>query len=128
MLLHLFHKVLYRIFCFWSTMILSSMQLCVSVQLYKRHGGLNGRAIYIDTRSGITLLRFTGKTNFIKLFLSFVLDGIIQYLLYGFGRYNLYTLEIQIWVNINLTWKKSHLKMYIEDSTFNCFSIKSYLA
>ncbi|XP_058789482.1 uncharacterized protein LOC131663229 isoform X2 [Phymastichus coffea] len=39
------------------------MQLCISVQLKKCHGGLNGRAIYIDTRSGISALRFS---DFVK--------------------------------------------------------------
>ncbi|NP_001152813.1 RAD51 homolog C [Nasonia vitripennis] len=34
------------------------MQLCISVQLNKCYGGLDGRAIYIDTRSGTCASRF----------------------------------------------------------------------
>ncbi|KAL7289889.1 hypothetical protein TKK_0016280 [Trichogramma kaykai] len=38
------------------------MQLCISVQLNELYSGLNGRAIYIDTRSGASITRFKGNT------------------------------------------------------------------
>ncbi|XP_014223976.1 DNA repair protein RAD51 homolog 3-like isoform X2 [Trichogramma pretiosum] len=44
------------------------MQLCISVQLNELYSGLNGRAIYIDTRSGASITRFKelikGYNNF----------------------------------------------------------------